>query len=376
MAGRERFPLKLRVACNWDPLLIDGLRDLPVESLFGSLAPDLVGGGRPASTLPKTTREHAYSFIQRVRAAGMGFSYTLNAPCLDNREFTPEFCKEFDELMEWVVAAGATGVTVTIPVLARRIRRLHPDLRLSCSVFNRVASVRQAQRMEELGYDDLVLEFTSVNRDLRLLEAIRRAVRCKLTLVANVVCLYECATRIYHANCDGHSSQFWHPLGTSRNRYCYLKCTTERFRNPVEFIRMPWIRPEDLSVYEDLGIDCIKVAERTQTTEWILRVARAYAARRHEGNLLELLDYREKVLQYVVASTFPGRDIPSPLCPVLDNRALDGFLDFFREHDCRHTDCAACGYCDRVARKALKAENAALVAEAFAIAQDQDMDGL
>jgi len=367
--------MRFRVACNWDPALLEGLRGLPVNCLFGSLAPDLVGGGRPAAALPKTTRDNAIAFIQRVRAAGMDFNYTLNAPCLDNREFTPEFGKAFDELMEWVTAAGATEVTVTVPVLAQRLRRRYPDLKLACSVFNRVASVRQAQRMEQLGYDDLVLEFTAVNRDLRLIEAIRHAVRCRLTLVANVVCLYECATRIYHANCDGHSSQYWHPLYKQPNRYCYLQCTVERFGNPVEFIRTPWIRPEDVATYEQLGIDCLKIAERTQTTDWILRAARAYTAGRYDGNLLDLVSYPEKMLRYVVASALPDRPLPDRLCPALDNRALDGFLDFFRTNDCRYTDCDVCGYCAGVARKALRAEHAALVAEAFAKVRDGVIDG-
>ncbi len=39
---------------------------------------------------------------------------------------------------------------------------------------------------------------------------------------------------------------------------------------------------------------------------------------------------------------------------VIDNRALDGFLDFFLTGDCREWNCEGCRYCHRVAERAVR----------------------
>jgi len=38
---------------------------------------------------------------------------------------------------------------------------------------------------------------------------------------------------------------------------------------------------------------------------------------------------------------------------VIDNRALDGFLEFFFTVDCHQRDCEECRYCHRVAKRAV-----------------------
>jgi len=38
---------------------------------------------------------------------------------------------------------------------------------------------------------------------------------------------------------------------------------------------------------------------------------------------------------------------------IIDNSKLEGFLDFFEKVDCLHMDCDQCGYCEKVAAKAI-----------------------
>ena len=49
---------------------------------------------------------------------------------------------------------------------------------------------------------------------------------------------------------------------------------------------------------------------------------------------------------------------PIPECPVrIDaSRIPENFLDGFRERDCASLDCAACGYCERIAERAVSIE--------------------
>jgi hypothetical protein len=77
---------------------------------------------------------------------------------------------------------------------------------------------------------------------------------------------------------------------------------------------------------------------------WVERVTRAFAARRHDGQLNELIlgfDQME-----------PFGNVPVRI----DNRRLDGFIDFFhKKHDCR-LGCRDCHYCDDWVERAVDFE--------------------
>ena len=47
------------------------------------------------------------------------------------------------------------------------------------------------------------------------------------------------------------------------------------------------------------------------------------------------------------------KDMPSSLPIFLDNGKLDNFLNFFVEGKCDYSDCSRCGYCRKVAEKAV-----------------------
>ncbi len=69
---------------------------------------------------------------------------------------------------------------------------------------------------------------------------------------------------------------------------------------------------------------------------------RAYAARSYDGDLNDLILGFDQMEPY-------GR-----MSVRIDNRALDGFIDFFqKKHDCR-VGCRDCRYCDDWAARALR----------------------
>jgi hypothetical protein len=47
---------------------------------------------------------------------------------------------------------------------------------------------------------------------------------------------------------------------------------------------------------------------------------------------------------------------PFPRKVHIDNRKLDGFLDYYKKVDCLRTDCAQCGYCERMANRAISVD--------------------
>jgi len=161
-----------------------------------------------------------------------------------------------------------------------------------------------------------------------------------------VVCILHCSLRNFHIQAISHSGRA-QQLGAYVD-YSLMWCTSEKTRDPGLMLKSPWIRPEDLSVYEAMGYDEFKLAGREMDRPWVERVARAYAARRHDGDLNQLIlgfDQME-----------PFGNVPVRI----DNRKLDGFIDFFhKKHDCR-LGCRDCHYCDDWVETAVSFEGDAL----------------
>jgi hypothetical protein len=66
--------------------------------------------------------------------------------------------------------------------------------------------------------------------------------------------------------------------------YCSLICNDLRLREPVNYLRANWIRPEDLPIYEEMGYHNFKIVERNTPTAILLERVKAYANRRYDGN--------------------------------------------------------------------------------------------
>ncbi len=360
--------MRYSIATNWDLNLLDKLKGTPVESLYGQMWGDPLGGGRMALFIPKVGKEESAMFIGETRKRGLGFNYLINGTCLDNLEFTKKVFRTITEHIEWIASTGADMVTVTLPFLVEIVKREFPHLKVAASSFARVQNVHLARIWEEMGADKIILP-ESVSRDFRSLRLIREAVDCELELIANHCCLFQCVLDLHHRNMVSHGSQAEHACGGFAPDYCKLACQRLKILKPVELIKSTWIRPEDVSHYEEIGIDCLKLVERFRGTESLLQIVRAYERRNYDGNLVELLtlpqqgafltpnlemigrtdliepEKMEKVMA-VLREPFPGK-------VHIDNRKLDGFLDYFKKVDCLRIDCGRCGYCERVANRAI-----------------------
>jgi len=155
-------------------------------------------------------------------------------------------------------------------------------------------------------------------------------------------------------------------------------------KDPVNFVRSVWIRPEDLSFYEKLGIDCFKVLERSCPTDLLVKRVKAYRDQSFDGNLYELVAPMASIRKELGATFFsqarmilsmlrPGeikissllriQDYMNEIIPhqfdrneapvYIDNMALDGFIQQLAQRRCTTEDCSHCGICERFAAKAV-----------------------
>lgn len=322
--------MELIVPAIFEDGFVEALDGVPLDHLYGSLPgdPSLRAGG----WLPDPDEGELARHLAAAATRGADFYYAFNVACLGNEEFTADGQRWLTERLGWLVDAGVHGVVLANPYLVAYVKARFPDLQVAISTAACVDSVDKALFYERRGAD-LVYLPEYVNRDFRLLREIRARTHCRLALLANVGCLLHCPLRAYHIQAVSHSGRS-EELGTYVD-YSLMWCTAEKARDPAQMVKSPWIRPEDLAVYEGLGYDRFKLAGREMDRAWLERAVHAYAARRYEGDLNDLVlgfDQME-----------PFGDVPVRL----DNRALDGFVDFFhKKSDCR-LGCRDCTYCDR-----------------------------
>lgn len=379
--------MKFSVACNFDDALLEGLAPYPVYEVYGKLTSDTFGGGRPSFYLPTVDRRGLERYVRKCHDRGIGFNYLLNASAMGNLEYSRQGQRAMEEMLEWLDGIGVDSVTVANVFFLRLVKRRHPRLKVRISSHRFTDNPRKVRFWVDQGADYIVVSETNIHREFKVLEAMRKAAGdVELQLIVNNWCRQDCAIAGNHAVTLSAASQ-------SGNRnfpldYCSLVCNQVRLQEPVSYLRANWIRPEDLHLYEELGYHNFKIVERNTPTALLLLRVKAYAERRYDGNLMDLVQnyaYPEEMMgekgrdayslrrmvKYFVkpdqinlakfpklvrfgktsSVLFPRRG-PNPV--QIDNRALDGFLDRFRTQGCQDVDCETCRYChqwaDRVVR--------------------------
>ena len=356
--------MRLVVATNWDDALLRGMQGLPVHVVFGKLRHDLVGGGRPSGILPSVTWAEMARHVSLAHELGFRFNYLWNATSLADAEYQPEFVGRMEEQLRRLVDMGVDGLVVGVPWMIALAKGTAPELEVTASSLMDVVTPREAQQFEAMGADAIVLHHAA-NRDFRVLDEIRASVRCDLELIVNNSCVYQCP----YNNCH-HVSPSFHSREGSRPvlEYELFWCAGRHAQDGAEIIRSRWIRPEDLHVYEAAGYDRFKIAGRGRDTAWLLRAARAYAGRSYPGDLTDIISMSQHApLRLARQRAAEGQGhhaaewtaIADDLAPVanlgIDNGKIpNDFIQFFTAHDCNTLSCRTCGYCEQVAKKAVR----------------------
>lgn len=404
----------LAVATNFDPKLIEELAKFDTVSwVYGKMNADVIGGGRNSIVLPKLSWKELERHVELCHKCGIKFNYLLNALCLGNREFDKKFHKGLIGLLDRLAEVKADGLTVASPYLCELGKKRYPQFEISISDFTRVSTVQQVKYWLDLGADEITL-WQSVTRDFAALRGILSYAKwspVRLRLIANNTCLRDCPFHENHANGNAHSSQKRHQARGIYIDYHVLKCTNYKMRHPVAFMAAGWIRPEDVVHYEQVCTETgnhnltLKLTDRSKTTEFLVRAAKAYHERKYDGDLFDVFntstnrDRRQLHTKPYITRALLGLYNVGSLKRVaqvlnipdvrLDNRELDGFLERFRAgFSCANRVCddegwlgegaqvqtnGKCQYCKRWANKAFRIDRqkqAEWVAESDAVLED------
>ena len=147
-------------------------------------------------------------------------------------------------------------------------------------------------------------------------------------------CIYRDSCYVCHATNETYEDTLLF------DNYPMNLCVNSRNENPVNWLKLKWIRPEDLKYYNDIGLEHFKITGRTGSTEYITKTVKAYFDCHFEGNLLELWKPLESIKPGVKESEVKLINI--------QNSELENFLKYWANgHNCDYEVCGeTCKYCN------------------------------
>lgn len=355
-----------KLGCNFSKKLPDLIKQLNTEypnkiiELYGSRGESHLLAARPEFRLHHIDKASFERYVDELYKIGIAFNYTLNASYIGGKE---EILSKEDKIREYIsflINSGVQTITVTLPYMAELIRSVSKGVGIEVSTIAHIDSVTQVKIWKEKYNISKVCVSLNKNRDISFLSQMSDYCHSRgiiATLLANEFCGNGCLSDgvnsttgcIYRDHCyQLHSIGYGKDIVLGKN-YPMGDCTQSR-NSAVSWLKLNYIRPEDLCLYNRIGLSHFKITGRTGSTSYIEKIARAYLAESYRGNLLDLWKHLETIQARDEADFLPAQYI--------ENKKLDGFLNFWfenRGHVCANEVCGeTCRYCDSFYEKALK----------------------
>jgi len=232
-----------------------------------------------------------------------------------------------------------------------------------------VDSLKKCINFEKMGVTGVTLS-VDLNRNFKKLKNIVKSSNLKLVLLGTLTCFNSCHKLNSCMNSLSHTSNLEENSDIPIN-FPLLSCFYEKIREPWKILSTPFIRPEDVEYYEKIGIDEIKLTDRFNSTDTLVKKVEAYINGKYDGNLLDLLSF----YLLVKDGSFKKRKLYIPKKMVssildiekklelskspsiyIDNEKLNGFLEFFKSNDidCGNRVCKKCSWCIDYGKKSIK----------------------
>lgn len=208
------------------------------------------------------------------------------------------------------------------------------------------------QHIVKLGFDvpsKIILD-RGLNRNMKRLGQVVRALRkdfgCKIELLVNEGCIQHCPYKVNHdimISLAGSKSQVAQVmLQQAESKGFDVSELNERWgcinhfkTSPADVLKIPFIRPEDLGMYEQM-MDVAKISGKVKSNEFVFRAFEAYTSGHWSGNLLDILD--------ATGSTAKDLHVFNDELPADFANKLTGCM----------SRCHACTYCEDTAKHTIQ----------------------
>ncbi|MBF0430868.1 MAG: U32 family peptidase [Fibrobacteria bacterium] len=364
---------------NWQDDYFELIDFNQVSEVYGKLREDFPGGGKSSMAQAEPSRQEVARTVTEAHNRNMEFNYLINSTCIGNMELTRKGYKQIRKLLDWLSDIKVDRITLALPFLVEMVHKQYPNFKINVSTQAGVNTLESVKYWEDIGANAITLSHVDMNRDFKELRRIAENTDIELQLIANMTCKRRCPYSTLHGNFNAHSSQTWAKTNRYNMDYYFISCLARNFSDPLSIIKSNWIRPEDLSLYESLGINKFKIVERGLTSRALAKIIKAYAARSYTGNFIDLFPtmskyvYIEKqnfmrsvkeLFRMSYVNIFKMKDVLKrweelkkskhyfeDLGIYIDNKSLDGVLEEFMRKDCLNRSCHGCDYCTKLAKE-------------------------
>lgn len=348
---------KFKLGTNFDVELLKKVVELnkkydtsKVTELYGSTSKHAALAARPDFRLPNIEDKKLEEYVKVAKSNEINFNYTLNSfmPFGSKCELSKNLGSIID-LLDYLDEIGVYRITVANPIMLEVIRKYaKSNIEIELSTCAHVDTITQIKYFHEVYGVNKICGNLNKNRDFKFLE--NAAKYCNdngiiYELMANEFCGVggkNYATHcIYRDSCYMcHATNHTYEDTMLLDNYPMNICTKSRNENQANWLRMRWIRPEDVKVYNEIGLNHFKITGRTGSTEYIIRTITAYLEGTFKGNLIELWKPLESIKPNTLESDIVKIEI--------DNSRLDNFIDVFKNGKvCDYEVCGeTCKYCD------------------------------
>jgi collagenase-like PrtC family protease len=320
-----------------------------VSEIYGNITiGNSFGSGRSHSQLPKIDFKTLREFVKYSRSRHINFNYTLNTSHMMNREFTEEGIREIKQFLNQLYETGIRHLTLTLPSLFELVISTGLDFKIKASAICSIDNVNIALAFKKKGASKIVIK-EMINRDFFILKKIRKAFGDQIELIINSPCHIDCSYRMSHYNQQSGDSI----KGTNVTSFNYYehKCMLRRYSELGNWLKIIWIRPEDLKYYTRIGIQYFKLQGRQSIIHGgdLVKVTECYFKEDYDGDLIDLINAFAPLNHFKVH---------------VQNKKLEGFIKpfFEKEHFCIR-DCTECDYCDRFAENCVDLREAGEVCD-------------
>lgn len=355
---------RFKIGCNFDRNLLGKILDLnnrydsSIVEMYGCSSKDSDLTARPKFRLPEISDSEVENFIKDLKSIGIDFSYTLNGIFPGTKKELYDNYNKIKERVLWLKEIGIKNIIISNTLLLDIIRKIDLDIGIEISTIAHIDTVSQIKYLNEHYNINSICNNLRLNRNAKFLENASNYCNnnnIELELIVNEFCGVGGQNYTTHCPYRDTGCYLYHSTNNTINdkklfnEYPMNYCIYARNSDPENWIRLNWIRPEDLKLYnKKFRINKFKVTGRTGSTEYILKIVEAYMSRKWNGNLLSLwkpletINSNENELEYKHNIVIP-------------NKKLDGYVDYFLdnpEHDCSNEICGeTCNYCHDFLKK-------------------------
>jgi collagenase-like PrtC family protease len=282
----------LKVGIRGDPAELQHILDDPcvqyIKTVFVGAPPEIGNTGR-LRTYP-TTIDSLKKITEVCHRHAIETNVVLNAWDITDNPFDPVKERKIKTFIQDLEKISVDWITLSSPIWITWAADIRRTIKIDLSLYAEVTSPLLAKEFLSMGVNRITLP-QQINKNISLIQRIKDYAQAPLTLFVNSKCVsggfcpYSIAHRSYKSTKTLVPQDQWK---TFDDPLITRFCKPHHKSHPVDVFFSPTIRPEDLHLYEAVGVDCFKIASREASPEKTIQLVKAYGERSFHGPIGEL----------------------------------------------------------------------------------------